>query len=130
MADLPQKVLYKIVGEIAARFPESEGRASYVAAAKDFRIPYWDWAAVLDAETEFVPTSLSRKKLDIVTPDSKGEPKSVDNPLYSFKFHPINPRPGDFPEKPVRLISANKYAQYSCIRHCYYSPVMQLEHHL
>lgn len=130
MADLPQQSLYEKVNEIAARFPESEGRASYVAAAKDFRIPYWDWAAVLDAGTEFVPTSLSSKQLKIVGPESKGMPDLVDNPLYSFKFHPINPRPGDFPKAKVRLISTNRYAQYSCIRHFYYSPVMHLEYHL
>lgn len=114
MADLLQEVLYKIVQKKATEYPESQGRARYVAAAKDFRMPYWDWAAVLPAGTKVFPTSLSSKKLNLVTPTSGGKPTAVDNPLYSFKFHPVNPTPGDFPEAPVRPIFIKKCACF-CI---------------
>lgn len=96
-----EEVLYKIVQKKATEYPESQGRARYVAAAKDFRMPYWDWAAVLPAGTKVFPTSLSSKTLNLVTPTSGGKPTPVDNPLYSFKFHPVNPTPGDFPEAPL-----------------------------
>lgn len=115
MADLLQEVLYKIVQKKATEYPESQGRARYVAAAKDFRMPYWDWAAVLPAGTKVFPTSLSSKTLNLVTPTSGGKPTPVDNPLYSFKFHPVNPTPGDFPEAPVRPIFIKKHA-------CFYIP--------
>ncbi|TKW49434.1 Tyrosinase [Colletotrichum tanaceti] len=36
--------LYKHVNAVANEFEESERKADYVKAAKDFRMPYWDWA--------------------------------------------------------------------------------------
>lgn len=91
-----QEILYQVIQKKATEFPVAEGRARYVAAAKDFRMPYWDWAAVVPLETDSFPSSLSSETIDVVTPTSQGRPTPIDNPLYSFKFHPVNPVRGDF----------------------------------
>ena len=80
----------------ATEFSQQEGRSRYVAAAKDFRIPYWDWVAVLPTGTSPFPASLATAKINVVSPGSNGVARPIDNPLYSFKFHPLNPNPGDF----------------------------------
>ena len=64
-------------------------------------MPYWDWAVVVPRGESVLPASLSSKTISVITPESGGRPATIDNPLYSFRFHPINPSPGDFPNNTV-----------------------------
>ena len=80
--------------QIALRFPDGPYRKLYVAAAQQFRIPYYDWAAYPARGAPALPPALSSPKVTVF--DTDGQTKSIDNPLYSFYFHPLNPSPGDF----------------------------------
>lgn len=91
-----QEVLYQVIQKKATEFPVAEGRGRYVAAAKDFRMPYWDWALVVPRGTNSFPSFFSSRTISIITPTSQGRPTPIDNPLYSFRFHPVNPVRGDF----------------------------------
>jgi tyrosinase len=90
---LYEQYLYAVVQGIATSFPEPL-RARYVAAAKDFRVPYYDWALLPAPGRSSFPSSISSSKINVTGAD--GKPTQIDNPLYSFRFHPINPSPGDF----------------------------------
>lgn len=79
---LYEQALYAIIQGIASQFPDSV-RARYVAAAKDFRLPYWDWAANVGSASAF-PASISSATATIV--DTDGATKVVNNPLYSYMF--------------------------------------------
>ena len=96
-------MLYAHVLKKAREFPENQGRARYEAAAQDFRMPYWDWGLVLPSGQSVLPTSLSSRTIAVVTPQSGGRLTTIDNPLYSYRFHPINPAPDDFPDNTVCL---------------------------
>lgn len=50
-------------------------------AAKTLRVPYWDWA-----KNPNLPESTTYQKISINTPTGQ---KTLDNPLYSYKFHPL-----------------------------------------
>ncbi|KAN0140456.1 Common central domain of tyrosinase domain containing protein [Lactarius tabidus] len=65
-------------------------KQSWVTAAQNLRLPYWDWAT----NTVPPPEVISLKTLNIVTPD--GKTTSVANPLLQYTFNPIDrsfPRP-------------------------------------
>ncbi len=69
--------------EIAATYTvDKEG---WKKAAADLRQPFWDWArnSVPPAEV------ISEKQVTITGPDGKSH--RVDNPLYHYRFHPIEP---------------------------------------
>ena len=57
--------------------------AEYRATAKRFRLPYWDWA------TKSVPPPevISQKTVSYIAHD--GTNHTIDNPLYQYKFHPL-----------------------------------------
>jgi tyrosinase len=85
-----EQSLYGVVQVVATKFPQAL-KARFAAAAKDFRIPYWDWAS--SASPAF-PTFLTTEQIKIMGTD--GTIKPILNPLFSFKFHPVNPARGDF----------------------------------
>ena len=58
-------------------------------AAADFRQPFWDWAKNIVPPAEVI----SLRQVTITTPD--GKRTQVDNPIFQYKFHPIDPT---FPE--------------------------------
>ena len=103
----PKQSLYTSVQKVAAKFPPGQLRDKYVAAAKDFRAPYWDWASVPPANTPAFPTALSAPNLTVTAPD--GTTKSIANPLHSFTFHPMNPSPNDFPPRWSALPTTVRY---------------------
>lgn len=76
--------MYASVQAVAKRFPESL-RARYVAAAKDFRMPYWDWATRITGQTSAFPTAVSSSRITVT--DVDGATKQINNPLYSFRFN-------------------------------------------
>ena len=53
-------------------------------AAADLRQPYWDWAANAIPP----PQVISQKQVTIT--NKLGQKVQVDNPLYHYKFHPID----------------------------------------
>ena len=76
-----QQTLYDHVMAIAKEFQDD--RDAWIAAAKDFRMPYWDWA---DPKGSIYPEDTLVETLDVIQPQSKGIPKPVPNPLYAYKF--------------------------------------------
>lgn len=91
-------MLYALIQKKAGDFPESEGQDRYMAAARDFRMPYWDWAIVTGRGQGVLPRSVQSETVNVFTPTSGGQRVPMDNPLYSFRFHPLNPSEGDFPD--------------------------------
>lgn len=91
-------MLYALIQKKAGDFPKSAGQDRYVAAARDFRMPYWDWAIVTASGQGVLPPSVQFETVNVVTPESGGKRVPMKNPLYSFHFHPLNPSKGDFPD--------------------------------
>lgn len=54
-------------------------KALWTAAAAEWRMPYWDWAA----DTQ-VPSIVSQDKISIQMPGANTSPNQVQNPLYKF----------------------------------------------
>ncbi|KAK3395387.1 tyrosinase precursor [Sordaria brevicollis] len=103
-----EQALYASVQAAAQKFPIEGGlRAKYVAAAKDFRAPYFDWASQPPKGTLAFPESLSARTIQVV--DVDGKTKSINNPLNRFTFHPVNPSPGDFSAAWSRYPSTVRY---------------------
>ncbi|KAJ8068065.1 hypothetical protein OCU04_003639 [Sclerotinia nivalis] len=77
---LYEQVLASHVQVIAAKYND----ATYTTAAKNFRIPYWDWAAV-----PALPPIVSDATVQIATPSGT---QNVANPLLLYKFQqfPLN----------------------------------------
>ena len=82
-----QQILQKHATDIAETYTVDKPRWQKVAA--DLRQPFWDWAK--DAVPP--PEVISLKQVTIRGPDGKHH--HVDNPLYHYRFHPIEPT---FPE--------------------------------
>lgn len=90
-----EQVLYGIIQDIASQFP-ADTKARYQQAASTFRIPYWDWAAS-PSNGDYFPNPVGGSKtVSVITPTSNGQAVSIDNPLFSTTFHPLNPVDGDF----------------------------------
>ncbi|KAJ0365747.1 hypothetical protein COL154_004327 [Colletotrichum chrysophilum] len=84
-----QQVLFRLVQMIATWFTDPSERAFYHAAAADFRIPYWDWAAPPPAgESVFLP-DFESEGIQIYGPNGW---QYIANPLYSYKFNPLDPK--------------------------------------
>ena len=54
-------------------------------AADEIRQPYWDWAVNSVPPDEVI----ALQQVNITTPD--GNVTAVDNPLYQYAFHPVDP---------------------------------------
>jgi tyrosinase len=92
-----QQLLIAYATEAANGFPAGQQRDLYTAAASSLRLPYWDWAKS-PAGGHVLPDFMVQPRINVVTPQGSN---SIDNPLYSYKFHPIDPGL-QFP--PVRII--------------------------
>ena len=57
----------------------------YAAAAEAFRVPYWDWA--LGDKGGGVPDFFLTQSIDVVR--LNGSEDTIRNPLYSYRFHPV-----------------------------------------
>ncbi|MCJ1477585.1 hypothetical protein MMC13_006258 [Lambiella insularis] len=100
---LYEQLLWEQAQKVAATYNTSE-KATYQAAAKSFRMPYWDWS--LNAT---MPTLVNVPIITIKTP--KGV-QSVPNPLYNYTFHPL-PGASDFPQGDGIFSSESDYAPFS-----------------
>ena len=74
-------------------------------AAKDFRLPYFDWASKPLLGGSAFPALFTSAQIGVT--DVDGKSKSIDNPLYRFDFHPVNPAPGDFDANVRRRTAAH-----------------------
>ncbi|KAF8901474.1 tyrosinase [Gymnopilus junonius] len=59
--------------------------AAWLQAADELRQPYWDWA------TNSVPPDEVVALQQVTITGPHGHKITVDNPIYSYKFHPIDP---------------------------------------
>lgn len=57
----------------------SDDRNEWIAAAKRWRLPYWDWA-----RQPSLPGLVSNEKISIL--DNDGTMKEVENPMYRFQM--------------------------------------------
>jgi tyrosinase len=80
-----QQVLYGTMQTIVSEFPPGSDRDRYAAAASTFRIPYWDWAAAPPSGQSVLPGSLTTPTVTVNGPNGA---KTIDNPLFAYKFHP------------------------------------------
>jgi Common central domain of tyrosinase len=83
-------VLYEHVNNIAKSYgtEPAERRDAYVKAAKDFRMPYWDWALQTNEDVTLFPWEVwSSTTHSVIRPDSQGKSTPMSaNPLASYKF--------------------------------------------
>ncbi|KAI9048358.1 hypothetical protein LZ554_008150 [Drepanopeziza brunnea f. sp. 'monogermtubi'] len=86
---LYEQVLYEHVQRIANQFPAGSVRDQYVAAAANFRIPYWDWAALPSDGASIYPQSVGGSPS--ISVDGPAGVQIIANPLYSYRFQPLDP---------------------------------------
>ncbi|KAJ3505393.1 hypothetical protein NLJ89_g7442 [Agrocybe chaxingu] len=78
-----EQIVQKNAEAIAATYRVDQ--AAWKQAASDLRQPYWDWAANAIPPDEVI----ALKQVSITGPN--GNKITVDNPLYNYRFHPIDP---------------------------------------
>jgi len=81
---------------IAEQYPPGPMRERYVAAAANFRIPYWDWAVTPTGGSTILPDSVKSPSIVINGPAGV---QTIANPLYSYRFQPLDPV--NLPDRPV-----------------------------
>ncbi|KAL1795189.1 hypothetical protein ACET3X_007005 [Alternaria dauci] len=79
-----EQILSGHVHDIAGQAPADQIER-YLAAADEFRIPYWDWAQGIT--TGPVPDIFTSPYLTVT--DTDRTPVVVTNPLYAYTFHPV-----------------------------------------
>jgi tyrosinase len=89
--------LYDLIQRIASYYPTGPVKDRYVAAAKNFRMPYWDWAAVPPTGQSVYPLSVGGSPA--VSVDGPVGRQIIANPLYSYVFKPLNV--ADLPDFPA-----------------------------
>ena len=92
-----QHGLYNLIQGIAVQYPAGSTRDQYVAAATNFRIPYWDWAMANQPGGSVLPDSVGGSPS--VTVDGPYGTQTIGNPLFSYRFDPLSS--SDFPDSPV-----------------------------
>ncbi|KAH7353162.1 common central domain of tyrosinase-domain-containing protein [Pyrenochaeta sp. MPI-SDFR-AT-0127] len=81
-----ERLLYHHVNEIAAGISD-DSKADYVATAKQFRMPYWDWAEVYPDSQIFPKQALDPKYQPKGPPSTNSVPLNPSeqyNPLHHF----------------------------------------------
>ncbi|TVY83497.1 Tyrosinase [Lachnellula suecica] len=85
-----EQVMYDLVQKIALYYPAGPVQDQYVAAGKNFRVPYWDWAAVPSDGKSILPDSVQGSPG--VTVDGPAGTQTIANPLYTYQFKPLDPK--------------------------------------
>jgi len=83
---LYEQQLYAHIQTVAARFTGA-AKTRYQAAAVNFRLPYWDWAAVPCSGCNAYPVLVSNQYVTVTTPTGQ---QTILNPLFRYDFHPIS----------------------------------------
>ncbi|KAF8860872.1 Di-copper centre-containing protein [Acephala macrosclerotiorum] len=86
---LYEQVLYEMIQQIAQQFPAGPIRDQYVTAAVNFRVPYWDWAAVPPPGQSVYPSSVGGSPAVVV--NGPAGTQTIANPLWSYRFQPLDP---------------------------------------
>jgi hypothetical protein len=83
-------VLYKHVNNIAQSYgtEPAERKDAYIKAAKDFRMPYWDWALQTNEDVTLFPWEVWSSTIpSVIRPGSQGKSTPMSaNPLASYQF--------------------------------------------
>jgi len=83
-------MLYKHVNNIAQSYGTEpvERRDAYIKAAKDFRMPYWDWALQTNEDVTLFPWEVWSSTIpSVIRPGSQGKSTPMScNPLASYQF--------------------------------------------
>ena len=79
--------LIEIAGEIAPRYPSGSRRSEMVAAARNLRLPYWDWAARPESGSTF-PDLFTSYRIAVDGPDGE---TTIPNPLFRHDFTDASP---------------------------------------
>lgn len=83
-----QNILYSKIQDIASLWEDVEDRTRYQAAASNFRIPYWDWAANPPAGESVLPKSIGGSEfVDVNGPNGD---QRIANPLFNYEFKPLD----------------------------------------
>lgn len=98
---LYEQILFSLVEYIASLYKTQTERARYQAAAKQFRIPYMDWAAQPPAGESVLPNSVGGSPF--VNVSGPNGVQQIANPLYTYMFKPLNATM--FIENPVSHVS-------------------------
>jgi tyrosinase len=77
--------MFDLVQKIALRWPV-EVQDQYVSAGKNFRIPYWDWAAIPADGKGILPDVVQTEGISVAGPSGT---QTIANPLFTYKFKPI-----------------------------------------
>lgn len=96
-----EQVLQGMIQQIAQLWPAGSARDQYVAAAANFRIPYWDWAMAHPAGESVLPDSVGGSATMIV--DGPNGQQTIANPLYTYQFKPLDLVA--LPDPPVSFLS-------------------------
>ena len=92
-----QRIYEIMMNVIIPEIPSSE-RATWVASAQNWRLPYWDWAASYNQAS--LPVLLTSEKITISKPGNTSD--SVPNPLIRFS-NPNGLAMGDRRMKDLRI---------------------------
>lgn len=104
-----QQILSGLTKQIAQYWPAGDIQDRYAAAADNFRIPYWDWAAVPPAGQSVFPNSMWNSSS--ITIDGPAGTQTIANPLFDFQFKPLNVT--ELPDWPVSIhIPSYRSCQY------------------
>jgi tyrosinase len=102
---LYEQLLCNIIQNLASKFSPAL-RPQYVAAAQDFRLPYWDWGLLRGPGQNTLPDAVSGP-LNVVVTGTDGNPTTIPNPFYQYQFDP-NLVAQDFPDQPFASWSTTK----------------------
>ncbi|KAE9962907.1 hypothetical protein BLS_009904 [Venturia inaequalis] len=64
----------------------------YVTAARNLRLPYLDWARPVTTGQHAIPDSISSPGIVVNIPQQSNV--TIQNPMYSYRFHPTDSRLG------------------------------------
>jgi len=93
------------VNRIASWFPDATERRRYQAAAANFRLPYWDFAATPPPGEHVFLDEFTTPGIAVYGPAGWQE---IANPLYSYHFHPIDK--SAFIHAGVSLVGAHTFS--------------------
>ena len=89
-----QQQLYSRVQFVASRFKNETERTIYQAAARDWRMPYWEWA---QRPSDGGPVYLDDFGQEMITVYGPNGWQQISNPLYSYHFTTTERLAFDFP---------------------------------
>lgn len=89
LALIEQRVVAHAMNE-ASKFQTGTVRTRMQTAARNLRIPYWDWASA-DTQSS-IPAIIRTQTVTVTRPDSNGVPiqSTIPNPLYQYRFTNAN----------------------------------------